>query len=89
MKVGRPADLRLELLSDYILVVCPAAEALEKQCGSLKECGTVCFFGKPQKNSMKTHFNSIKLTDELTGLNTRWLGGDITLLYYCITVFFM
>lgn len=45
VKVGKPADLRLELLSDCVLVVCPAAEALEKQCGSVKECGTTRWLG--------------------------------------------
>lgn len=32
----------------------------------------LCFLGKT-----KTHFNSIKFTDELTGLNTKWLGGHL------------
>lgn len=48
----------------------------------------LCFFflGKFQLGVMKTHFNSIKFTDELTGLNTRWLGGEIMRTF---TVFFM
>lgn len=50
------------------------------------DCVFCFFFGKFQLGVMKTHFNSIKFTDELTGINTRWLGGEIMRTF---TVFFM